>query len=136
MRLLDAFSLTARLHAGQLDKAGEPYIQHCVRVMFRLPIDASMDEKMAALLHDVVEDCDVSAADLVALGVPDGVVRLVGALTKQAGEPYAEFVKRALAGPAGRIKRADIQDNSDPERLAKLPPELADRLRAKYAGLL
>jgi hypothetical protein len=69
MRLLDAVTLAAKLHDGQRDKNGEPYIAHCVRVMLRLPPNASLDEKIAALLHDAVEDIPGAASRRV---VPHG----------------------------------------------------------------
>src|SRR5258706_6160057 len=62
-----AIALAARKHEGQLDKAGAPYILHPIRVMLRV---ASLEEKMAAVLHDVVEDTDTTFEDLAREGFP------------------------------------------------------------------
>jgi hypothetical protein len=48
-----AIALAACAHAGQVDKAGQPYILHPLRVMLRL---SGADERIVAVLHDVVED--------------------------------------------------------------------------------
>lgn len=132
MRLLDAVTLAAKLHDGQRDKAGEPYIAHVVRVMLRLPPNATDHEKMAALLHDAVEDVPGAIDAMGEAGVPIDVMAMVIALTRVDGETYAEFLERVASSKAKRIKRADIEDNSDEERLSRLPSDTAKRLRAKY----
>jgi (p)ppGpp synthase/HD superfamily hydrolase len=89
---------------------------------------------MAGVLHDTLEDTDLTADDLRAHGYPEEVVRAVEAVTKQAGESYEDAVRRAAADPLGRlVKLADNAHNSDEERLALLPEGKATRLRAKYA---
>ena len=120
-----AIALAAEKHAGQLDKAKAPYILHPIRVMLGVE---TLDEKMAAVLHDVVEDTDVTLADLVAAGFPPAVVRAVDALTKRKGEDYMDFVRRAAADPvARRVKLADLADNMD---LSRLPhPAEEDHVR-------
>jgi (p)ppGpp synthase/HD superfamily hydrolase len=121
-------------HDGQIDKAGLPYIGHPRRVAARL---TSGEEKAAALLHDVLEDTDLSVQDLLASGVPTSVVDAVIVLTKQPGEKHTEAVRRAARHPIARaVKAADIADNADPERLALLPADLQHRLRQKYADAL
>lgn len=132
MRLLDAVTLAAKLHDGHRDKAGEPYIAHLVRVMLRLPPNATEHEKMAALLHDAVEDTPGAIDAMGAAGVPDEVMAMVIALTRIDGETYAEFLERVASSKAKRVKKADIDDNSDEQRLALLSETTAKRLRAKY----
>jgi (p)ppGpp synthase/HD superfamily hydrolase len=134
MRLIDVVTLAARLHDGQRDKAGEPYIAHAVRVMLRLPPNASEHEKMAALLHDAVEDVPGAIDAMGEAGVPDEVMAMVLTLTRIDGETYAEFLERIRESKARRVKQADIEDNSDETRLAKLPPDVANRLRTKYGN--
>lgn len=124
-----AIALAAQAHAGQIDKAGAPYILHPLRVMLRC---ATNEQRMAAMLHDVVEDCGITLERLRAEGFPDAVVRAVEALTKRDGEDYDAFVRRAGADPIARIvKLADLADNRD---LSRLPnPTTKDRERlAKY----
>ena len=132
MNMLDAFALAARLHAGQADKAGAPYIGHPVRVMLRLPGDATVLERMAALLHDVLEDCPGGREELLAAGAPPDLMVMLEALCKIPGEEYEDYLVRVARSPAVRVKLADIADNADPARLAVLPPAVAEMLARKY----
>lgn len=122
-------------HAGQTDKAGNPYWMHPVSVMRRLGPDASENEKLAALLHDVIEDTDHTAADLLAMGYPDDVVVAVQLLSRPEGDArpaYLEWVRSLAASgnrTAVRVKIADNEDNLDPERIALLPPNERDITR-------
>jgi (p)ppGpp synthase/HD superfamily hydrolase len=132
----DALGLAARLHAGQVDKAGQPYLLHPVRVMMRLPADATDDEKVAALLHDTIEDCGETVESLVGAGVAPAAAAMVLSLTRRDGESYGDFLARVREERvAVRVKLADIDDNTDPARvaaLAAIEPEKAQRLTAKY----
>jgi (p)ppGpp synthase/HD superfamily hydrolase len=60
-----AITLAVKIHQGQLDKYGQPYILHPLRVMFRLETEL---EQMVGILHDVVEDSDLTFADLRQMG--------------------------------------------------------------------
>ena len=65
------------------------------------------------------------------------MITAVRALTKNPGEPLEASITRAASNPIARaVKRADIADNSDPERLALLDTATAQRLRRKYADSL
>ena len=110
-----AIAIAAEAHTGQVDKAGAPYILHPIRVMLRVP---SIEEKMTAVLHDVVEDTTITLDMLLAEGFPREVVRAVDALTKRSGETYEAFVARAVMDPIGRsVKLADLAENSDLTRI-------------------
>lgn len=137
MNEFEGVDLAAGLHVNQQDKLGWPYIGHCVRVMLRLPGDATLDEKLAALFHDSIEDGKASPEYLFAKGVPHGALCIIEALTRRPDETYAEFIARIIAAgrSAIRVKLADIEDNRDPRRLAHLAefdPATATRLAAKY----
>ncbi|MEZ2142224.1 GTP pyrophosphokinase [Bradyrhizobium sp. DN5] len=113
-------------HAGQVDKGGVEYWKHPVSVMNRLGPDASIECKLVALLHDVIEDTRYTAEDLLRLGYPHRVVDSVQRLSKPKGIPYLDCIKEIVRSGdrmAMAVKRADNQDNLDPARLAKLPPE-------------
>lgn len=130
----DAVALARRAHQGQADKLGSPYIEHPLRVMHRLTGEF---ERMAGVLHDVLEDTEITAADLRAAGCPEPVIAAVRALTKPTGESLAESMARAGVDPiAAAVKRADLADNADPNRLALLDASTAGRLRRKYAESL
>jgi len=133
MDLQEATQLAAQAHAGQVDKAGRPYSEHVFAVRDLLAPHGP-HAQMAGVLHDTLEDTDLTADDLRAHGCPEEVIRAVEAVTKQAGETYEDAVHRAAADPLGRlVKLADNAHNSDEGRLALLPMEKADRLRVKYA---
>ncbi|MFI9724420.1 HD domain-containing protein [Streptomyces sp. NPDC052396] len=119
-------------HTGQVDKIGVPYIEH-VRAVAAGLVPFGDELVMAGLLHDVIEDTDWTAERLRAAGVPSRVVRIVEAVTNEAGLTYAEKIRRITGdAQATLVKIADNAHNSRPERAAQLPPEKRDRLAAKY----
>jgi GTP diphosphokinase / guanosine-3',5'-bis(diphosphate) 3'-diphosphatase len=110
-----AIEIAARAHAGQIDKGGEPYILHPLRVM---QAQTHIDARIAAVLHDVVEDTEVSFAVLEQEGFSPLVVEAVKALTKLPGEKRLEAAARAVQNPIARVvKLADVADNMDLRRL-------------------
>ena len=112
-----AIVIAAEAHAGQMDKAGAPYVLHPLRMMLRL---STSDEMIAAVLHDVVEDCGVSLEMLRAEGFSEHVIEAIDSVTRRAEETYEEFVLRAASNPIGRrVKLADLRDNSDLSRIAR-----------------
>jgi (p)ppGpp synthase/HD superfamily hydrolase len=129
--------LAARLHAGQVDKAGAPYIDHLTRVaenLLRRWPDASHAEVAAAWLHDALEDTDATVQSLLAAGVPAEAVEIVQAVTKPEGAIYLDWISElASTGPIGavRVKLADNDDNRDPARVAALPGA-SERVVTRY----
>lgn len=108
-----AIGIAADAHDGQTDKASEPYILHPLRVMLA---QRTIEARIAAVLHDVVEDCDVGLGDILALFGED-VRAAVDALTKRKGEEYGAYLDRVAANPIARdVKIADLRDNMDPAR--------------------
>jgi (p)ppGpp synthase/HD superfamily hydrolase len=112
-----AIAIAAEAHAGQVDKAGAPYVLHPLRMMLSL---ASNDERIVAVLHDVCEDCPGWTFDrLCREGFADHIIVAVRSVTKRDDEDYEAFVRRAAADPIGRrVKLADLHDNSDLTRIA------------------
>jgi len=119
--LTRALVIAAEAHAGQVDKAGEAYILHLIRVMLRV---TGEDERIAALLHDLVEDTTWTLEDLRAEGFSAAVVRAVDHLTCREGEVYHRFVKRA-----------DLEENMDHSRIAE-PSETDFARLEKYRQVL
>ncbi len=124
---MTAEALARRLHAGQVDKLGEPYVGHLARVVAilrrRWP-DASAAEVEAAWLHDAIEDTGANAADLLAAGISPAAVAIVERLTRPPGSDYLDWIRDlAAAGDRSvlRVKLADNEDNRDPGRVARLP---------------
>lgn len=111
-----AVAIAAAAHAGQVDKAGQPYILHPLRVMLRV---TSEQERIAAVLHDVVEDSEVSLQDLQGEGFQPDVIAAIEALTKRPGESRLQAAARAAADPIARqVKLADNAENMDLSRIA------------------
>lgn len=133
----DAAALAARLHAGQTDKAGRPYIEHLARVaaiLTRRWPDATRDEIDAAWLHDSLEDTEATEASLLAAGMSRETIRIVRAVTRPEGSAYLAWIgELADSGDVSvlRVKLADNEDNRDPARVAALPGA-AERVATRY----
>ena len=124
--------LASQNHAGQVDKAGQPYIGHIERVADRVS-HLEPEAVAAAWLHDIIEDTTVTQEDLAAAGIPAPVIEAVVLLTKTGG-PLDDYYARIRQNPlALAVKLADIADNADPARQAQLAPEVRERLTRKYA---
>lgn len=118
-------------HAGQLDKCGAPYIAHPLHVAEQMDDEAST---CVALLHDVVEDSDVTL-DGLACDFPPEVVEGVRLMTHDPAVDYLDYVRAIKGNPvAEKVKLADLAHNSDQTRFAGHPvaPEELERRRRKY----
>ena len=125
-----AIAIAAAAHAGQIDKAGAPYVLHPLRMMLRLEDRAA---QIAAVLHDVVEDTPWTIADLEREGFAPDVLRAVDALSRRPEEDYEAFVRRAGADPIGwHVKMVDLEDNMNVARIASPTDRDHERL-ARYA---
>ncbi|MFM8174035.1 MAG: HD domain-containing protein, partial [Pirellulaceae bacterium] len=103
-----AVELATRRHAGQADKAGQPYLLHLLRVMHQVEGDIA---KQAAVLHDVLEDTEATADELLQAGIDPQAVSVVQRLTRGKGDSYWEYVVRIAEDPIARqIKMADLND--------------------------
>lgn len=122
-----AIEIAAAAHGGQVDKGGEPYILHPLRVMFRMQ---TAEERITAVLHDVVEDSVWTLDRLREEGFSCAVVDALEALTKRLGEDRLSAAHRAAANRLARIvKLADNAENTDPTRLRRaLTPQDLMRL--------
>lgn len=132
--LLDIASALAETgHAGQCDKAGQPYIEHLRRVASYVDQD-DHEAIAAALLHDYLEDHAGTPDNLDEAGIPTRVVDVIRALDRN-GKPTDRYYAQIRQHPAAlEVKLADLADNTDPHRLAELPPEVAGKLKAKYVA--
>lgn len=129
-----AAEIAARAHAGQTDKAGVPYICHPIMVS---SCCKDMMTKCVALLHDVLEDTDVTAEELLARGVAPEVVDAVRLLThSDKGKQYLDYVRRiADSGnvAAMAVKYLDLCDNLGElrDRHGVVPPKRDKYLQAR-----
>lgn len=109
-----AMCLAYEAHHGQLDKSGVPYLYHPIHLAEQMTTEASV---VTALLHDVLEDTAFTLERLQAEGVPADILEALTALTRQEGEDYETYIRRACCNPLARIvKRADLLHNSDETR--------------------
>jgi len=130
MNLEQAISIASLAHEGQLDKGGELYILHPLRVMMKLKDN---DLRIIAVLHDVIEDCSLTLDSLVSeYGVPFGLSRIVDILSRKEGESYDEYIERISKNyKALKVKLADLEDNMDLNRINNPTQNYYDRV-AKY----
>jgi (p)ppGpp synthase/HD superfamily hydrolase len=116
-----ATGIAVTAHRGQKDRGGKDYYLHPLRVADRCE---NAKEKIVAVLHDVIEDTEYTADKLREEGFSEEIVEAVLSVTRQDGETYMDFIKRAACNPIGKVvKIADLEDNMDITRL----PELTDR---------
>ena len=110
-----ARKIAEKAHQGQADKGGQPYILHPLRVAEKCE---QTEEKIAALLHDVLEDSEYTLEDLKKEGFSDEILKALVCLTHREGEGYMEYIERVCENPlAARVKYADLQDNMDISRI-------------------
>ncbi|PYB76117.1 MULTISPECIES: bifunctional (p)ppGpp synthetase/guanosine-3',5'-bis(diphosphate) 3'-pyrophosphohydrolase [Pseudomonas] len=110
-----AIAMAIKAHEGQFDKGGTAYILHPLRVMGRV---ITPEQRIVAVLHDVLEDTPLTLADLAREGFPLKILAALLALSRREGESYEAFVIRLGVDPLARqVKLADLADNSDLSRI-------------------
>jgi (p)ppGpp synthase/HD superfamily hydrolase len=110
-----ALEIATIAHKGQTDKAGKEYIYHPIMVAFSVK---TKEEKIVALLHDVVEDTKITLKDLKNYGVGTNELTAIKLLTKKNNEDYFEYIARIKTNNLARnVKIADLKHNSDLTRL-------------------
>ena len=125
-KLKQAINIAVEYHSGQKDRAGEPYIQHPLRMMMKMK---TAEEKITAVLHDVVEDSNITIDNLRKEGFSENILKAVDALTKRKGESYKKSIERVKKYPlAVKVKIADFEDNMDIRRLNRITENDRKRL--------
>ena len=124
-----AIEIAVDAHRKQSRKNGDPYILHPLRLM--LAVD-SPDAKIVAVLHDVVEDTDVTMDDLIAEGFSQPVIDALTLVTHERDVSYEDYIQKIKSNPlATTIKLADLRDNSNIHEIPRLKDRDLQRL-AKY----
>ena len=128
--LLRAIEIATQAHQGQFDKSGKDYIGHPLRVM---AMGKTEEEKIAGVLHDVVEDSDWTFEALEAEGFSQEIIAALKCVTKLSeNENYDDFIERVKKNPlAVAVKINDLTDNMDIRRLPYLSDKDIKRLK-KY----
>ncbi len=129
-----AMEIAYRAHHGQRDKGGMPYVFHPYHLAEQMETEL---EVTAALLHDVVEDTDVTLEALRQAGITEEVLTVLDRLTHRKGEAYMDYIRRLLPDPTARkIKLADLNHNSDMSRLRPEDQEKVQYFQEKYRPAL
>ena len=118
MALAHAIAVARLAHAEQLDKGGQPFIGHPLRVMASLAMKGVPEWVLeAAVLHDILEDTETTSENLLEFGITPEVIGIVELLTRDKRDNYFDYIDRIKLSPvAAYIKLADIEDNLDPAR--------------------
>lgn len=130
-----ALEIAIKAHKGAVDKGGVEYIYHPITVALKCTTD---DEKVVALLHDVVEDTPTTFDDLREAGFPEYIIEALDAVTRrkpqeQTGEGRWDYIKRCKANPIARVvKIADLEHNSDLSRIANVSEKFKKRVLEEY----
>lgn len=129
-----AMEIAYRAHHGQRDKGGIPYVFHPYHLAEQMETEL---EVTAALLHDVVEDTDITLEALRQAGITEEVLTVLDRLTHRKGEAYMDYIRRLLPDPTARkIKLADLNHNSDMSRLRPEDQEKVQYFQEKYRPAL
>lgn len=124
-----AYEIAYMAHKNQKDKGGTEYINHPVAVS---ALVGSLEEKIVALLHDVVEDTRVTLEELKSFGFNDNIIAAIDAISKKDGESIDDYMNRVKNNKlACSVKKADLLHNMDMSRLKVVNKKDLERL-AKY----
>lgn len=131
--LTRAIQLAAEYHVEQKDKAGEPYMLHCTRVM---NAGKSQNEMIVGILHDTIEDTKLTLDLLRTFWFPEEIIEALDAITKRKHEKYTKYLDRVKENDLARkVKLNDLEDNLDVTRFRDLTildiPRLNKYLRAR-----
>lgn len=134
MNLQRAIEIAVAAHAKQTDKQGQPYVTHPLRLMNAVETDAA---RIVAVLHDVVEDTDVTFDSLAAAGFDNVVLAALKLLTHDKSVPYANYVTAIKSNAtATSVKLADLRDNTRLDRMLLRPAKADDDFRRIHRYLL
>ena len=130
-----AIEIASHGHIRQRDKGGKPYILHPLAVMLSMP-EEDIEGRIVAVLHDVVEDTNVTLDELYTI-FPPSIVEAIDAISKRDTEVNKEYWARCKQNSiAARVKIKDMLHNSSPERISKLSEGHGKYLKKKYEEAL
>lgn len=126
-----AIALAANYHSDQFDKGGNPYILHCLKVMHYTKSER-LELKIAAVLHDIVEDTEMTLLNLELQGFNPMSLEIIDVLTKKEGQSQEQYLAGILKNHGACIvKLADLRHNTDVRRLKGMSDKDLIRMR-KY----
>ena len=127
-----AFELVEDIFKDKLDKGGHPYINHLIRVSSKMKNES---DKTIALLHDAIEDADITKDELEEIGFPSYIAETVHIVSRKETETYSEFIDRIIDSnnvSAVKVKIADLEDNMDLSRISNPSQKDFDRIKKRY----
>ena len=127
-----SLEIVTRLFEGKNDKSGIPYVVHLLKVYSGV---SDYKEKCCALLHDVIEDTDVTYEDLREVGFDEEIIEILTILTKLKGEDYVKYIDRIISSEnihALNIKLADLAHNMDITRIKNPTVNDYERISKRY----
>ena len=130
--LYKTLELVLKVFDDKVDKGGLPYFNHLLKVYSGV---SSYDEKIIALLHDIVEDTNISFSDLKEFGYSDKIIEPLTYLTKKKGEYYPDYIDRIINSGnihALNVKLADLKHNMDITRIKNPSINDYERISKRY----
>jgi len=130
--LYKTLELILKVFEGSLDKGGLPYYNHLFKVYSKV---SSYDEKIVALLHDIIEDKKVTKEDLLGLNYPQHIIDAVVILTKKKGAYYPDYIESIIESDnklAMNVKLADLEHNMDLTRISNPTVNDYERVNKRY----
>ena len=124
--------LIKKLFDGKVDKGGYPYLDHLHEVSNRVD---SEDAKLIGLMHDILEDTDMTSEELLKMGYSDHIVSSIEVLTRKEKEDYNDYIERIIASnnkDALSVKLADLNHNMDISRIKNPTVKDVDRIEKRY----
>ena len=131
--MFKSLELVCRLFQNKNDKGGFPYSVHLLKVYSGV---SDYTEKVCALLHDVVEDTDVTFDELREFGYDEEIIEILSYLTKHKGEDYRDYIERIISSEnihVYNIKLSDLRHNMDITRIKKPTTNDYERITKRYA---
>lgn len=128
-----AMKIAYQAHQGQIDKTGLPYIYHPIHLAEQMQDEATT---CVALLHDVVEDTDITVEQLSQEGFPQEVLEAIQLMTHAPEVPYMDYVREIKKNPiASAVKLADLRHNSDMSRLDVVDDKAVTRVEKYHRAI-
>lgn len=127
-----ALELAVNLFKHDLDKGGHPYLIHLLYVYNHVQTE---EEKVVALLHDIIEDKDVSEDELLDIGIPKKIVDDILVLTRVKPKDYKEYINYIVSNGSAEalsVKLADLKNNMDMSRIKNPTVKDYERIEKRY----
>lgn len=131
--MFKSLELVCRLFQNKTDKGGFPYSVHLLKVYSGV---SDYKEKVCALLHDVVEDTEVTFDELRDFGYDEEIIEILSYLTKRKGEDYRDYIERIISSEnihVYNIKLSDLRHNMDITRIKNPTTNDYERITKRYA---